>query len=167
MNMIRNLQIFFVLTAVLLPLTGCGGTKLPPGMPPPVPCEVVVTQEGTPLEGAVVKLQPVDNSDWVAVGRTDESGKAVVYTMDQYKGAVAGKYRVIVSKTETEEAKTVLSAAEAEAKGHDTSLASFYLVDTKYGMASSTTLEIEVVKGTPSYTVDVGKAVRVKIDDRR
>ena len=161
---IRNLFLILVSTAVILPLTGCG-EKFPDGMPPPVPCEIIVMQDGNPLEGAVVRLQPIGDSSWDAVGRTDASGKAVVYTMDQYKGAVAGKYKVIVSKTETEESKGVVSSEEA--LGRDTSLASFYLVEEQFGMASTTTLEIEAVKGTPTHTVDVGKAVRIKIDDRR
>ena len=159
-----TLQTLLMLTAVALPLIGCGGEKLPPGMPPPVPCEIVVTQEGQPLAGAVVRLQPIDNSDWSAVGRTDESGKLTVYTADRFKGAVPGKYKVIVSKTETEKGKAVSSA---EAEGRDTSPASYYLVGEQYQSASKTPLEIEVSKGTPTHTVDVGKAVRIKIEENR
>ena len=167
MHTIRNLQIFLVWGTVVLLLTGCG-EKLPPGMPSPVPCEVIVTQEGKPLEGAVVRLHSLDdsNSAWTAVGRTDTSGKVTIYTLDQYKGAVPGKYKVIVSKTETEE-PTGPAVSSEEALRRDTSLASFYLVEEKYGMASTTTLEIEAVKGTSTHTVDVGKAVRIKIDERR
>lgn len=160
----RTLQTLFILTAVALTLIGCGGVKLPPGMPPPVPCEIVVTQEGQPLEGAVVRLQPVDNSDWSAVGRTDESGKLTIYTADKFKGAVPGKYKVIVSKIETEKGKGVSSA---DAEGRDTSSASYHLVDGQYRSASKTPLEIEVAKGTPTHTVDVGKAVRNKVEDSR
>jgi len=167
MKITCHLPIFLVLTAVALPLTGCGGKQLPPGMPPPVPCEIIVIQEDKPLEGAVVRLHPVDdsNSSWTAMGRTDASGKAVIYTLDQYKGAVPGKYKVIVSKTETEDPGPPVPSAEAQGRGRP--LGSFYLVEEQYGTASTTTLEIEVAKGTPTHTVDVGKAVRIRIDNRR
>jgi len=148
MKTFRALPTFLVLTAMVVPLIGCG-EKLPPGMPSPVPCEITVTQEDQPLAGAVVKLQPTDNSSWTAMGRTDASGKVIIYTKDEYKGAVPGKYKVIVTKAEI---------------GTD---ASFYLVDQQYGSASTTPLEIDVVKGKATYTVDVGKAVRIKVDDRR
>ena len=163
MTTIRNLQILFVLIALVL-LAGCGGQKLPDGMPQPVTCEITVTQDGKPLEGAVVRLHSEENHSWTAVGRTEASGKAVIYTLDQYKGAVPGKYKVIVSKTETE---TGVGVSSEEAQGRDTSLASFALVEDVYGMASTTTLAIEVAKGTPAHTVDVGKAVRIKIDNQR
>jgi len=164
MKTIHHLSALFILTALLLPFTGCG-EQYPDGMPPPVPCEIIVLQEGSPLGGAVVRLHPMDDNTWNAVGRTDTSGKAILYTDDRFRGTVPGKYKVIVSKTETEEPGQVLSSEEAQ--GRDTSLASFYLVEEQYGMASTTPLEIEVVRGTPTHTVDVGEAVRVKIDDGR
>lgn len=148
MKTVRDLPMFLVLTIMVLLLTGCG-KKLPPGMPSPVPCEIIVMQEDKPLEDAVVRLQPTDNSSWTAAGRTDSSGKAIVYTMDQYKGAIPGKYKVSVSKT-------VMEAADG-----------FYLVDRQYGSASTTPLEIDVAKGTAAYTVDVGKAVRIKAETKR
>ena len=165
MKSTRNLPIFLILTAILLPLAGCG-EGLPPGMPTPVPCEVIVTQEGKPFEGAVVRLLPQDGSQWDSTGRTDTAGKATFYTMDKYKGVVPGKYKVAVSKIETDESSGK-ALSSSEALGKDTSLASFQLVEEKYTMASTTTLEIEVNKETPSHTVEVGKAVRIKIDDRR
>ena len=139
---------FFVLTAMVLFLTGCG-EKLPSDIPALVPCEIVVIQDGKPLEGAVVRLQPTGNSEWTAMGRTDASGKMSVFTRDKYKGAVPGKYKVIVAKTVVE------------------SGAGFYLVDQQFGTAASTPLEIDVAKGTPTHTVDVGEAVRIEADGRR
>jgi len=146
--------LLFLTLLTTVALTGCG-EKLPPGMPPLVPCEIIVMQEDKPLEGAVVRLQPTDNSSsWTAMGRTDSSGKMTVYTMDKYKGAVPGKYKVIVAKTESE-----------AAAGQPVS--SFYVVDQQYGSASTTPIEIDVAKGTATHTVDVGTAVRIKAEDRR
>jgi len=163
MRTTRDLQILCVLTTMLLPLFGCG-EKLPPGMPTPVRCEIFVTQDGNPLEGAMVRLLPMDGGTWVAIGSTDASGKATVYTMDRYKGAVPGKYKVAVNKSETEEVPPAGSEAYRRIESRGGSLDSFNLVEEQYGDAQTTPLEIEVKRGMPTHMVDVGEAVRVKID---
>ena len=165
MKTTRNLLTLFVVTALVLPLAGCGGEILPDGMAPPVPTEIVVMQDGRPLEGAGVVLQPVDNSPWTAVGLTDAAGRAIVYTMDRHRGAVPGQYKVLVRKTEQEDAP-ILSSEEANrlaAEGRLSAPSSFNLVDTQFGAASTTPLEIEAVRGTSTHTVDVGAAVRIRI----
>ena len=68
MLMRKNL---FLLTVCLLFLHGCGGQKLPEGMPKLTPVNLIVMQDGTPLDGAVVSLIPTDNSRWNAGGVTD------------------------------------------------------------------------------------------------
>jgi hypothetical protein len=161
----RNLLALFVLTAVVLPLSGCGGEQLPPGMPPPVPTEIIVMQGGSPLSGAVVRLHPVDGSPWTAGGRTDASGTAVVITADRFRGAVPGKYKITVSKTESPQPGAPLPSGETD--GVATSPASYNLVEAQFGLVSTTTLEIEVSRGTPTHTVDVGTAVRIRIDEGR
>jgi hypothetical protein len=172
MRTIRVVQILFLLSAIVLPFAGCGGEKLPAGMPPPVPCEIVVTQDGQPLEGAIVRLVPTDGSEWNSLGRTDASGKMTAYTLDRYKGAVPGKYKVAVSKTEQdapsgpelsfeERQKMIL---QGQTPPEAPMPASYNLVEVQYADVTTTPLEIEVKKGSPSHKVDVGKAVRVKID---
>ena len=146
MNM-RNI-LFFMTFLAAVALTGCG-EKLPSDMPALVPCDIVVMQDGKPLEGAVVRLQPTDNSEWSAMGRTDSSGKMSVFTRDKYKGAVPGKYKVAVTKNVN------------EAGG------SFALVDSQYSNIATTPIEIDVAKGTPTHTVDAGEAVRNDIGGRR
>ena len=163
MKLLRNVQIGLALCVLIFLQTGCG-EKLPDGMPKPVPCEILVTQEGNPLENALVSLQPVGDGKWSAIGNTDATGKAIVFTMDKYKGAVEGKYKVIVSKTETEQSKGPVSSNDAARRS--TSLGGFYLVDEKYGNPITTPLEIDVVKGTIEYSVDAGKVVRIKMPVR-
>ncbi|HBT78147.1 MAG TPA: hypothetical protein DEB39_14760 [Planctomycetaceae bacterium] len=163
------LQYCFVLTTALF-LNGCG-EKLPPGMPSPVPCDVIVTQEGKTLPGAVVRLHPIEGGSWSAAGLTDESGKAVLYTMDRFKGAVSGKYKVIVSKTEFEPGDAVPGLRPGETATPEMMkglrlAANFYVVEERYGNEETTPLVIEVAKGTRMYIVDVGKAVRIKIKER-
>jgi hypothetical protein len=163
MKMTCNSKIVLLLGVTTMLIAGCG-EKLPDGMPKPVPCEIIVTQDGTPLEGALVSLQPSGDGKWSSVGKTNATGKAAVFTLDRYKGAVPGKYKVVVSKTETESRGPVSS--DDVAAGRSTSLASFDLVEEKYGNPITTPLEIEVVKGTVGYPVDAGKAVRNKLPER-
>ncbi len=169
MKISPRLQYSYVLAVVLF-LNGCG-EKLPLGMPRPVPCDVVVTQEGKMLPGAVVRLHPVEGGSWNATGLTDESGKALLYTMDRFKGAVPGKYKVIVSKTEFEPGDSVPGLRPGEmptpemVKGLRLA-ANFYVVEERYGNEETTPLVIDVAGGMRTHTVDVGKAVRIKIKER-
>jgi hypothetical protein len=162
--MTYNSKFAFLLGVIAMLIAGCG-EKLPDGMPKPVPCEIIVTQEGAPLEGALVSLQPSDEGKWSAVGKTDATGKAIVFTMDRYRGAVPGQYKVLVTKTETEQSRGPVSSDDVAA-GRSTSLASFDLVEEQYGNPITTPLEIEVAKGTVTYPVDAGKAVRNKLPER-
>ncbi len=61
------------------------------------------TQAGAPLSGAAVQLIPLDPTNkWTCGGGTDASGTCVVHTHGVYRGVAAGKYKICVSKTETE-----------------------------------------------------------------
>ncbi|MCL2348704.1 MAG: hypothetical protein FWC50_10650, partial [Planctomycetaceae bacterium] len=55
-----------LLAACLLVLSGCSGQNLPEGMPKLTAVVLTITQDGAPLEGAVVSLLPLDsaNSRW-------------------------------------------------------------------------------------------------------
>ena len=169
MKTTRNLLICSILAALMLPFAGCGGEPLPPGMPQPVPTEIIVMQGGNPLEDAVVRLHPIEEHSWTALGRTNASGRATIFTLDRFRGAVPGRYRVIVSKVETE--TLTLTPEERMAMRQQgprsSSLPSFNLVAEEFGNANTTPLEIEAVRGTPTHTVDVGEAVRIQINDGR
>ena len=169
-----NFQIFIILTAIILLFAGCGGEKRPDGMPTPVACTIIVTQDGKPLEGAMVRLLPVDGNSWNAMGRTDASGTVIIYSMDRFRGAVPGKYKAVVTKTE-QEATVAELPSEERARLQSQGLpippepmpVNFNLVEEQYGDVSKTPHEIEITKGKPSHTIDVGKAVRIKMDNRR
>ena len=78
-------------------LCACGCT---PGTnnPPTFPVSGVVTLKGTPLAGADVVFVPEDQGGQAAFGKTDDSGTYKLTTFEQGDGAVAGKYKVKVSK---------------------------------------------------------------------
>ncbi len=145
------------LTPFLVAAIGCSEKK-PDGMPPLVPCTVTVTQGGAPLANANVTLFPLDGSQWTANGSTDGSGKAVMFAWGSHQGAPVGKYKVTVAKMETDKAAVARSSSDEPST--DPPPNSYNLVEEKYGMKDSTTLEIEVVKGTTEYKVEAGAAVR-------
>lgn len=76
--------------------TGCGKPK-PEGLPDLQPCQVKVTMDGMPLDGAVVSLLS-QNGQWPGNGRTDAQGLAVIFTRGQYPGVAEGEYKITVSK---------------------------------------------------------------------
>ena len=143
-------------------LAGCSSEKRPDGMPPLLPCEITIQQDGQPLSEASVSLVAKSGDDkWSAVGRTDSMGKAVLHTWGQYPGVPEGTYKVLVNKSEIESViPPDASPAEAAKLPPDKT---FTLVEQIYKDASSTPLEIELKKGTGRFTLDAGKTVRIQI----
>lgn len=79
-------------------IAGCG-----PSTPSNRPKTNVVTgkvaYKGAPVEGATVSFVPSDAKGKGAVGMTDASGQYKLTTFGSGDGAVAGSYRVSISKT--------------------------------------------------------------------
>jgi len=142
-------------------MQGCtGGDSKPEGLPDLHAVTLTVTQDGSPLAGASVQLVPADPSSnkWVSGGTTDADGNAEIKTHGKFPGAPAGKYKVTISKTLTEDLNPEADAndpmAEKKTKIYD-------LVDLKFGAAATTTAEIEVVAGSNSpEPIDVGAAIK-------
>lgn len=140
----------------LFVLTGCGGQKLPEGIPKLTPAVLTITQDGAPLEGAVVSLIPMDpgNSRWNAGGVTGKDGKAKIRTHAQYDGVAAGKYRVTVVKTFVEPLPPGLTEAQRRSyKGPPP----VEYVNKKYADRLKTPLEVEVGDSPLSESFEVEK----------
>ena len=78
-------------------LAGCGRAQKWPALTEPT--TAVVRLDGKPLEGALVMLGPVGKG-YASQGTTAADGKATLTTFRRGDGAVAGRYRVIVSSEE-------------------------------------------------------------------
>lgn len=78
---------------------GCGGESLPENMPKLEKVSVKVTHNGSPVEGATVLFAP-DLGQYSASAVTDATGVAPLKTEGEYTGAVAGSYKVSVTKME-------------------------------------------------------------------
>jgi hypothetical protein len=77
-----------------LVLTGCGGKYKP------VPVEGIVTLDDQPVPGATVLFLPDSEGGRSASAMTDGEGNFQLTTYQEGDGALPGKYRIMVTKTE-------------------------------------------------------------------
>lgn len=153
----------FLLLGFSVFFLGCG-SNVPKDMPKLYPCSLVITQDGTPLEGANVSLFSTDPAitKWAAGGVTDAAGKVQVQTQGKYPGAAAGEYRVIVSKTSVE--KGVIVQEETETTAEKSIPGKTYsFVEARFGDLAQTPLSLKVEGKTLDAPFDVGKAVKEEI----
>jgi hypothetical protein len=145
----------FIISITLLVLFSVSGCKqqLPEGMPMLYLCTITITQEGLPLGGASVTLNPVEtNNDktWIPGGTTDSNGIVHVKVLGQYLGSPIGNYKVTIKKNGTEEVTSD----------------SFYtlsFVEEQYTHPEKTPLEIEVTADGVRQTFDIGKRISRRI----
>jgi len=168
-NIIQNnfFPVSFVAVGLFL-LAGCGSsTPRPAGFPDTVSCVITITQEGSPLAGASVSLIPADGAkDWLFGATTDTSGNAKIFTYGTAEGAPRGKYKVVVTKTESESSKFTMpdesdtvALAQYYRNIENERLNSYTLIEPVYTNADTTPLELEIT-GKTTETFDVGKKVR-------
>jgi hypothetical protein len=167
--------IFALAVSVCLTLLpGCqfGGEVLPEGLPKLVPASIQLVQDDAPLAGATVSLiDTAGSQQWYPGGLSNDSGTIVLYTNGRYKGAPEGKYKVVVTKTETDPSKLGPAPSETDPKygeymekSANEKRDTYTLIDKKFGDAKTTTLEVEIKKGSSEVPkLDVGKKVKIKI----
>ena len=154
---------------ILLNLWGCGGPDKPDGLPVLYPCKVTITQEGKPLDDAIVQLHGVNNSvPWTVNGVTDRSGGAVIKTQTLFAGAPEGQYVVTVTKKVQDKSQLPASPPkdkqEAE-KWYDAKeserLAVHSFVSPEFTSPVKTTLRMTVTSNSKqnTETFDVGPPV--------
>lgn len=159
LNLLKQMTFGGVLFSTLL-VPGCG-QPLPPGMPALHLIELKFTQSGTPIEGAAVQLIPIDPTNkWVSGGGTDALGNAAPLTHGTYAGVPAGKYKICVTKTETEGKLGEVDMANPS-KSSASTLKTVSLIDEKYRLPQTTPLEIEVTGSNDLYQAfELGAPVR-------
>jgi hypothetical protein len=159
---------------MLIGLSGCGpsGPPRPAGFPDVFSCVITITQEGTPLAGAAVELVPSDGAtDWMVRGITDSSGSAKMRTYGLADGAPKGKFKVVVTKTETDESRFSPPADDTDANAWGVyeqnrlreNLRTYTFIEAVFTNANTTTLELEIT-GNTTEKFDVGKPVRLPIN---
>jgi len=132
------------LLVALVVFSGCRTELKPDGLPPLYPASITVTSEGAPVAGVFVNLVPEDPVErWTAAGTTGQNGVVTLRTYARYPGSPAGKFKVVLTKTEVDGANM------------------YQLINNKYTEHATSELEFEVVpKGKNSATFDIGKLVR-------
>jgi hypothetical protein len=113
-----------------------------------------VTLDGAPVvaKTATVLFKPDkangNTSPFEPVGSVDSDGNYILYTTSQ-RGAPPGRYKVIVTATETE------SPPPASGKQLHQRPLPKSLVPGRYGRAESTTLQVEVVENPAEGAYDL------------
>ncbi|MDR3198070.1 MAG: hypothetical protein LBU34_09410 [Planctomycetaceae bacterium] len=171
--------VFFA--ALIIWSSGCNRQSKPSDLPDLYAVSCTVTQENQPLENASVGLISV-NSDmkWSATARTDSKGQAAFFTSGQFEGVAAGKYKVVISKTERGAGEPIppkptnideLMQWQHKYIDNPAPVPNYQIVESVYGEPQTTPLEIEVVAEKKSeknvFSFDAGKAIRREIKRRR
>ena len=159
---------------------GCGGEKLPAGMPKPQSTTITLTLDGKGLADASGTMIPADGGQYAAVGTTDANGVAEMKTDGQFKGAVPGEYKIIVgAKDEIDYGElgpppTGDPAAlekwniDVEKSGGMAQFKRYSLVSTEFTDVENTPLTITVKDGKNAETFDLGASAReeVEVEDK-
>ena len=148
----KTLLIISFLLCVTL-IIGCGGPKRPPGMPALSSCVLTIQYEdGSPVDKAMVSLAPEDAElrQWSISGSTDASGVVTIHTNGDFAGAPAGKYKVVVRKSE------VVSTGKNDVYG-DPITGTRSMVAEEFSNSGKTPLSLEVGSGSVKETFKVKK----------
>lgn len=148
MRNLHLLTILFVCGILLLSAAGCRKKHSGPDV---MPAGGTVSFQGRPVSGALVVCCPASPSAPAAYGNTDSEGRFQLTTYEPGDGAVAGEYRVTVSKNTV----TGMSIEEAEAyyqreKKNPPLPTVTHHLPQKYDDAANTPLRIKVVSDNPN-----------------
>ena len=164
----------FVLPAALIfalvLLSGCNkGQPKPPGTPDFFPCNVMVTNGGTPIQSARVLFTYAEHPKVTSSGYTNASGVAAMQSVfENYvgSGAPMGKCKVVVLKkpevvdTKTEEEKAKMSSRETTAYAAQMAKAlkdAAHEVPESLHDASTSTIEFDVQSKGNDFVIDVSQ----------
>lgn len=160
-------SLFLLLTMAIFVIgmiSGCRDASRPADLPKLQPCTLTFTQEGKPLAGAIISLEPVDKSSkWSVTSITDESGTAKIVTHGQFPGAPEGDYIIVITKEENEQEKSDRKVYDDLGNEIDAGgmISTFTCVEKEYTDAKTSPLKYAVIKGKNTREFECGKAIRV------
>lgn len=157
-----SLELSFVIIFALALTAGCGGKKRPSDMPDIYSCQITITQENAPLEGATVLFVSDDPAlaHWSVGGKTDEKGKAIMKTHAAFIGAPAGTFTVILSKEEL-----IPNGEPKIVRGEKMTppMTLYSLIDPKFTTKEKSPLKITIEKKKNEQTFEIGKKEKIKV----
>jgi hypothetical protein len=154
MNRLLSVLIF---CCVCFGVAGCSNNNIPKpkDLPTLYPVILTLTQEGKPLTETTVTLIAEDQSKWGTSGFSNANGKIELKTAG-FIGVPVGKYKVVVVKTVSEGVPT-----SPDEPGNPKT---YTLVEKNYTNPNTTPLTLEITPETKELVLDVGKAVKIRID---
>ena len=139
-----RISIIFVL--LCLPVMGCGNRA--PFKTEPI--DGTVTLENQPLVGAIVGLSPMDSEQKPAYAKSDSQGKFRVTSVEgglNGKGAMAGIYKICVSKNAQVRALSSEELKYLKSRGLKEKFDTISLIPEKYVSTETSGLTFEVKPG--------------------
>lgn len=145
---------------VFVAVVGCGSSN-----PTTYPVTGTVTFEGKPLAGANIGFSATDENTRGAIGVTDSEGKYSLTTFEKGDGAMAGTFKVTVSKFDGPAAPVKLADPSASTgdelpanytpEAASTAAPSKNLVPQKYLRPQTTPLSFTVEAGPNTFDIVV------------
>jgi hypothetical protein len=155
-NQMKKLLLTFSLLLCVTLIVGCG-PKRPEGMPALLSCVLTIQYEdGSPVDNASVSLAPEDASlmQWSISGSTNASGVATITTNGDFTGAPAGKYKVVVRKSE------LVQVNEIDAFGAEVTEKLQSLIAEEFTNPGKTPHSLEVGRSPVKETFKVAKLAK-------
>jgi len=141
MNWNSRLSWLFVVSFLSAMVSGCGGG----GVSGTVPVSGKVSYKGQPVAGAIVTFNGEGAESRTAVAVSEADGTYKLRTLES-EGALPGKYKVTVIKTEAAES-AALSMEDAAKQAGKPAAEAKELLPPKYASGAETPLQFEVKSG--------------------
>lgn len=130
-----------------------------------VPVQGTLTIDGQPADNIMITLSPVDSSLPVATGRVSSGSFELFSGIDGARGAVPGKYKVVLApggSTAEEEAKARYmqgaKAGTSKAGSPPPESEATLPFATKYTSSATSDKEVEITSGSNNLTIDVSSS---------
>jgi hypothetical protein len=153
--------IYIILLIFITSIVSCGDKSRPSDLPPLYSCMVIATQNGKPIEEAMIMFESTDSVGvkYSAAAITGANGTALMKTYG-FQGVPVGKYKVVITKIVSEAAEYKLN--ESTGKEEAVNSKRYRLVESQFTSAETTPHEIEITgkEKNITKTFDVGKAVK-------
>lgn len=133
--------------AGLVSMPGCagGGAEGDADRPARTPAAGKVSYKGSPVEGATVVLSPTAEGGKPASGLTDATGMFVLRTFETDDGAIAGDYKVTVTKLKKQTSVIAdMDSPDYDPEAADDSAGPEHLLPEKYSSAKTSDLKATI-----------------------
>ena len=151
----KQLLALSVLGLAFASFLGCGG----PAGERTFPVTGIVTQGGTPIQGAVVSFHPTTGEGRSATGTTDASGRYLLTSFAKDDGALPGRYGVTVAKYDQPEGAAAGPGGTDMEQDYEEDASytppSQNILPEKFANVGSSGFQVEVVAGENTHNFEL------------